>query len=52
MKQRAIDCKFFYVTIISTNNSKFRFFTVYEVQSILMYYLYVSFLCVLHVFYF
>ena len=51
MEQLAINCKFFYVTIISTNNSKCRFFTVYEVQLILMYYLY-CILCVLRVFYF
>jgi len=38
MEQIAINCKFFFVTIISTNNSKCRFFTVYEVQLILMYY--------------
>jgi len=42
MAQLAIDCKFFYVSSISTNNSKCRFFTVYEVQLILIYYLYVS----------
>jgi len=37
VEQLAIDCKFFYVSIISTNNSQCRFFTVCEVQSILMY---------------
>jgi len=37
MEQLAIDCKYFNVSIISTNNSKCRFFTVYEVQLILMY---------------
>jgi len=42
MEQDAINCEFLYVTIISTNNSKCRFFTVFEVQLILMYYLYVS----------
>jgi len=57
MEQLAINCKFLYVSIISTNNSKCRFFTVYEVQLTLMYYLYVlllpvCILCVLHVFYF
>jgi len=39
MEQLAIDCKYFNVSIISTNNSKCRFFTVYEVQLIMMYYL-------------
>jgi len=42
MEQLAINCKFFYVSIISTNNSQCRFFTVYEVQLILMNYVYVS----------
>ena len=42
LEQLAIDCKFFYVSIISMNNSQCRFFTVHEVQLILMYYLYVS----------
>jgi len=42
MEQLAVNCKFFYVSIISTNNSKCRFFTVYDVQLIPMYYLYVS----------
>jgi len=42
MQQLAINCKFLYVSIIAKNNSKCRFFTVYEVQLILMYYLYVS----------
>ena len=32
----------FYINIISTNNSQCRFFTVYQVQLTLMYYLYVS----------
>ena len=32
MEQLAIDCKFLYVTIISTNNSKCNFFTVYEIN--------------------
>jgi len=41
MEQLAINCKFFYVTIISTNNSQCGFFMVYGVQLILMYYLYV-----------
>jgi len=56
MEQLAIDCKFLYVSIISTNNSQCRFFTVYEVRLTLMYYLYVlllvCILCLLHVFYF
>jgi len=42
MEQLAINCKFLYVSIISTNNSKCRLFTVYEVQLTLMYYFYVS----------
>ena len=42
MEQLTVNCNFFYVSIISTNNSKCRFFTVYEVQLILIYYLYVS----------
>jgi len=49
MEQLAINCKFYYVSIISMNNSKCRFFTVYEVQLILMYYLYVS--CVFSVYF-
>jgi len=42
MEQLASNCKFLYVSMISKNNSQCRFFTVYEVQLILMYYLYVS----------
>jgi len=42
MEQLAINCKFLYVSIISKNNSQCRFFMVFEVQLILMYYLYVS----------
>ena len=42
MEQLAINCKFLYVSIISKNMSQYRFFTVFEVQLILMYYLYVS----------
>jgi len=49
MEQLAIGCKFFYVTIVSTNSSKCRFFTVFEVQLILMYYFYVS--CVFSVYF-
>ena len=49
MEQLAIGCKFFYVTIVSTNSSKCRFFTVFEVQLILMYYFCVS--CVFSVYF-
>ena len=42
MEQLAINCKFLYVSIISKNISQCRFFMVFEVQLILMYYLYVS----------
>ena len=38
MEQLAINCKFLYVSIIS----QCRFLTVFEVQLILMHYLYVS----------
>ena len=40
MEQCAINCKFLYVSIISTNNSQCRFFTVYEVQLTLMYFIF------------
>jgi len=33
MEQLAINCKFFYVSIISKNNSQCRFFTVYIAAS-------------------
>ena len=52
MEQLAINCKFFYISIISTNNLQCRFFMV---QLTLIYYLYVlllCILCVLHVFYY
>jgi len=49
MEQLAINGKFFYITVISTTNSQCRFFTVFEVQLILMYYLYVS--CVLSMYF-
>ena len=49
MQQLAINCKFFYVSIVSTNSSKCRFFTVFEVQLILMYYFCVS--CVFSVYF-
>ena len=51
MEQLAINCKFFYITITLTNNSQYRFFTVYEVQLILTYYLYVHVSCVLSVYF-